>query len=610
MVLWFGCSLDRNPGDSGAAGVAGSSDSSAGKAGGAASAGTSGGTAGSAGASATAGKGATAGQAGDGSGGSGNNGGDSNPSAGSGGEAGQGVAPSCEIEQTEPCGECGTRTCDPTTLTWGDCIGDGHQESCWETEAGDPLPGEMPTDPQGNCVVGQKTCDPMGQWQACLGAVAPESEDRCDEPGDDADCDGMVNDGCTCQENETRVCGIDTGNCQTGMQTCTNLMWGDCVGQITAQAQDSCAVAGDDANCNGVDNDRCMCTEDMPDVCADSYSCTTDSCQNGTCSNPINATYCLIAGSCVPHGQADPSNPCRRCDTAVSRAGWTNSPNNTSCDDSLWCNGTDTCNGSGTCTHQFTGNRCTGTGLCDSPTCDESRDSCFRPSSYTCRTTQQYECTSSSCGGDLQSRTVTQFCTGSASGCTGMTQTGGPALVNDCQSDTTCNASGQRCDPALGCGTTWCDNATNLCWMTTDAPTARLTNAATYCSTLNLGGRPVGSWRLPTINEWIDNARACDGTTGTAQAASFPSTCGIGPSTGEIFDCAGCPLNGGPAASSGCYWQAGMGTCAADDLGYWSSTPRVSGASENFYYTPRNGSIFFFNREAISLHVRCVTPRP
>jgi hypothetical protein len=439
--------------------------------------------------------------------------------------------------------------------------------------------------------------------------VAPEAVDSCDTPGDDADCDGNVNEDCACQETETRVCGIDTGACQSGMQTCTNLMWGDCVGEITQLTQDSCAEAGDDSNCNGMINDRCDCTEDEPATCNDTYSCTTDSCQNGVCLNPLNSGYCLISGQCIPHGQVDPSNPCRKCDTAVNKNAWTSSSNTTSCDDGLWCNGTDTCNGSGTCVHQFTGNRCTGTGPCDSPTCDESRDSCFRPSSYVCSTTPQYECTSTACGGDLQSRTVTRACTGSASGCTGTTQTGGPTPVSDCQSDQVCNASGQKCDPGLGCATTWCDAATDLCWMTADGPKLKRIEGTNYCNSLNLGGRPVGSWRLPTINEWIDMGRACDGTDGTVKTASFPSTCWIN-TAGEMFDCAACPSYGGPTATNGCYWQTAMGGCAADNQGYWSSTPRVSGASEDFYYSPQIGNVFFINRDLISLHVRCVTQNP
>ncbi|MDQ2646783.1 MAG: hypothetical protein M3020_23465, partial [Myxococcota bacterium] len=113
----------------------------------------------------------------------------------------------CEADQVEDCGDCGQRHCDSATLTWGDCIGDGSQRNCWETDDGDPLPGTMPEEPKGKCTVGVQTCQADGNWDACTGAVAPKPSDDCDVAGDDSDCSGSPNDGCNCSPGAKRDCG-------------------------------------------------------------------------------------------------------------------------------------------------------------------------------------------------------------------------------------------------------------------------------------------------------------------------------------------------------------------------------------------------------------------
>ncbi len=44
------------------------------------------------------------------------------------------------------------------------------------------------------------------------------------------------------------------------------------------------------------------------------------------------------------------------------------------------------------------------------------------------------------------------------------------------------------------------------------------TDAETYCENLSLAGR--GDWHLPTLEQWLEIARGCDGETGTTQTAS------------------------------------------------------------------------------------------
>jgi hypothetical protein len=124
-----------------------------------------------------------------------------------------------------------------------------------------------------------------GAWSAC--DVVPEAMDSCD-PGDDADCDGTPNEGCGCVAGSTQKCSASNmlGNCAEGEQICgDNGQFGPC--SIQPAASDSCAKPGDDANCDGVPNDGCACTQGEEQPCGPStdvgictYGVTT--CQGGS----------------------------------------------------------------------------------------------------------------------------------------------------------------------------------------------------------------------------------------------------------------------------------------------------------------------------------------
>ena len=81
---------------------------------------------------------------------------------------------------------------------------------------------------------------------------------------------------------------------------------------------------------------------------------------------------CFIDGVCVAEGTVDSNNICGKCDPSVSFSQW--SPNDVSCDDGLYCNGTDSCSG-GICVHA--GNPCEDGLFCNgAETCDEGTDGC------------------------------------------------------------------------------------------------------------------------------------------------------------------------------------------------------------------------------------------
>jgi hypothetical protein len=208
-------------------------------------------------------------------------------------------------------GSCtaGTRTCNVTadagssSSDWGACEGavaPGAADSC--TVAGDDtdcdgLPNEgcacvdgatqqcgSSTDVAG-CAFGTSTCV-NGAFGQCVGAVPPAPRDSC-APGNDANCNGIPNEGCGCIDGETRSCGSDIGSCEVGTQTCVNGAFsGQCVGAVGPGARDLCSARGNDANCNGIPNEGCECIDGETRSCGatDVGACSfgTQTCVNGT----------------------------------------------------------------------------------------------------------------------------------------------------------------------------------------------------------------------------------------------------------------------------------------------------------------------------------------
>ena len=121
-----------------------------------------------------------------------------------------------------------------------------------------------------------------GPWGACN--VTAQKADSCAAVGDDANCDGTVNDGCPCVASESRACGpqIAQGICKQGTQTCANAQWGTCKNAVYASAR----------NCSSpMDND----CDGRPDNAIDSV-CT---CALGT------------MRACDTHPGYDGKGPCR-----------------------------------------------------------------------------------------------------------------------------------------------------------------------------------------------------------------------------------------------------------------------------------------------------------
>jgi hypothetical protein len=115
--------------------------------------------------------------------------------------------------------------------------------------------------------------------------------------GVDDDCNGVVDEGCPCSDGETRECGSDVGECETGLQTCDGTgTWGDCDGgvgpidELCDEADNDCDGTVDEGDnacggvCELVNRPGSPCDGDDSDLCADdTFEC-----------DGLNATVCSM----------------------------------------------------------------------------------------------------------------------------------------------------------------------------------------------------------------------------------------------------------------------------------------------------------------------------
>jgi hypothetical protein len=155
---------------------------------------------------------------------------------------------------------------------------------------------------------------------ACEGgckAMTALSAEVCD--GHDNDCNGRIDD-------LMQACGSATGNCKKGVQTCTNGVWGTCSGGVAAAAKDACSPVGDDANCNGVPNEGCDCTVGQTRPCA---RCGTQTCDAtgkwpATCAGSKECEVGEVKTDSIACGNCGMQSRNATCSPACTYGAWTN----------------------------------------------------------------------------------------------------------------------------------------------------------------------------------------------------------------------------------------------------------------------------------------------
>ncbi|MRG91439.1 MopE-related protein [Polyangium spumosum] len=238
-----------------------------------------------------------------GSGGSGGGGGagGAGGAGGSGGQGGSGGSAACNESESRPCysgpagtqgqGECkaGAETC--VNGQWSACSGevlpspaevcDGKDDDC-NGQVDDAIP--QITCGLGACSVTVDGCS-EGDVPECAPLPAPSRTETCD--GSDDNCDGQIDEGCTCVDGQTQPCysgGAATkgvGACKDGTQTCAGGAWGACEGEVLPGPE----------TCDDLDND-CDGTSDE--------ELGQISCGAGACAKSVEACVNGVPQTCTP----------------------------------------------------------------------------------------------------------------------------------------------------------------------------------------------------------------------------------------------------------------------------------------------------------------------
>jgi len=405
---------------------------------------------------------------------------------------------------------CTTDTCDEATDS---CVNTTNDAAC---DDGLYCNGAETCDALLDCQAG--TAPNCNDGVSCTVDSCDEVNDTCVNSPNDAACD----DGAWCTGAET--CD-PTNGCQAGTAPNCNDGVG-CTVDSCDEVNDTCVnspndTACDDGQwCNGAETCDALlgCLAGPAPNCDDGVSCTFDACDevNDACTHTPQNSVCNDGLYCTGVETCDPINDCQAgtpidCGDGVSCTvdscnestdSCDNVPTNSLCDDNAWCNGAETCDAINDC-QPGTAPNCNDGVPCTVDTCDEINDMCVH-------TADDGQCDD------------TLYCNG-AETCD---------LLNGCQAGTPPN-----CNDGVGCTVDSCDEVNDTC---VNAPS----NAA--CDD----------------GQWCNGAETCDPLLG-CQAGTAPNCDdGVGctlDSCDDVNDvCVHTPQN---SACSDGLWCTGVETC-------------------------------------------------
>jgi hypothetical protein len=336
---------------------------------------------------------------------------------------------------------------------------------------------------------GAETCNPQvgcvpGTPPSCSDAYTCTT-DSCDET---AKACVHVNDNTACNDgkacNGVEICDPVNGVALTGCVAGSGLNCDDGISCTTDTCDDntnqcihtnSDTACSDGQFCNGVETcdppngaSGTGCKAGTAPNCADTFSCTTDTCDNQTaqCVNAPNNAACSDSQFCNGVEACDPANGAAgtgctpgtapSCDDNFScttdtcdnnAAACVHTPNNGACGDGKFCNGVEACdpaNGAaGTGCKAGTAPDCNDTFSCTTDSCDDNTSSCVHTAN------------NAACGDNNLCNGV-ETCD-PANGAAGTGCKAGTAL--SCADTYSCTTD--TCDPVQGCVHTPSDTACN-----------------------------------------------------------------------------------------------------------------------------------------------------